>query len=212
MKKKNLSLLTPSHFKEIQKNGYSLDIIYLLLLVEQEVDIKDVCKESPKLEALYQGIYRKGLITENNTLTMSGKTVLEFYSNVEEEKPLKKKQKTDTEFDLWWKAYPGTDTFKYRNQSFSGTRSLRAKKDDCKLKLDKILEEGDYTIQDLIGALEYEVLQKKENSIKTKTNKLSYMQNSLTYLNQRTFEPFIELIKEGNKIVEAPQTVGGTDI
>ena len=38
------------------------------------------------------------------------------------------------------------------------------------------------------------------------------MQNSLTYLNQRTFEPFIELIKEGHKIVEAPQVAGGTDI
>jgi hypothetical protein len=39
------------------------------------------------------------------------------------------------------------------------------------------------------------------------------MQNSLTYLNQRTFEPFIELIKEGVKIEQqssAPS--GGVDI
>jgi len=38
------------------------------------------------------------------------------------------------------------------------------------------------------------------------------MQNSLTYLNQRTFEPFIELIREGKKIVEEPIIRGGTDI
>jgi hypothetical protein len=38
------------------------------------------------------------------------------------------------------------------------------------------------------------------------------MQNSLTYLNQRSFEPFIELIKEGQKIVEAPQQLNSTDI
>ena len=64
----------------------------------------------------------------------------------------------------------------------------------------------------MIAALEYEVLQKKENSVKTKTNRLTFMQNSLTYLNQRTFEPFIELIREGKKIVEEPIIRGGTDI
>jgi len=56
------------------------------------------------------------------------------------------------------------------------------------------------------------VLQKKENSVKTDANKLSFMQNSLTYLNQRTFDPFIELIKEGHKIVETPQQLNSTDI
>jgi capsule polysaccharide export protein KpsE/RkpR len=75
---------------------------------------------------------------------------------------------------------------------------MRVKKDDCKLKFKKILDEGEYTIDELVAALEYEVLQKKENSVKAGENKLKYMQNSLTYLNQRTFEPYIELIKEGN--------------
>lgn len=64
----------------------------------------------------------------------------------------------------------------------------------------------------MISALEYEVLQKKENSIKTKTNKLSFMQNSLTYLNQCTFEPFIELVREGHKVIETTTVSGGTDI
>jgi hypothetical protein len=86
------------------------------------------------------------------------------------------------------------------------------KKEECKAKIDKILEEGDYTIDEIIEALEFEVLQKKENSIKTKTNKLTYMQNSFTYLNQRTFEPFIELIKEGETIKEEQIISGGTDI
>jgi hypothetical protein len=36
------------------------------------------------------------------------------------------------------------------------------------------------------------------------------MQNSLTYLNQRSFEPFIELIKEGHKIEETKSN--STDI
>ena len=116
------------------------------------------------------------------------------------------------DFEAWWKAYPGTDTFVHKGNNFTGSRSLRTKKDDCKIKFDKILEEGEYTVEEMIAALQYEVLQKKENSVKQKANKLTFMQNSLTYLNQRTFEPFIELVREGNNIVEAPQISGGTDI
>lgn len=207
----NLSIQT-SHFKQIIQNGYSLDMVFLLKLAEEGIDIKLFCEESPKLEALYQGIYRKGLITVDDKLTLTGKSVLEFLTTTEETTKLVKKKKTDEEFDLWWKAYPGTDTFTYAGKNFTGTRSLRAKKDECKAKLHKILDEGEYTIQELVAALEFEVNQKVNNSIKTGVNKMSFMQNSLTYLNQRTFEPFIELIREGQKQeLEAPIS-GGTDI
>jgi hypothetical protein len=187
-----------SHFEQIIKNGYSLDMVFLLKLSEEGINIKELCEESPKLEALYQGIFRKGLITSDDKLTLTGKSVLAFLETTETTKFVRKK-KTDDDFELWWKAYPGTDTFKCGNKSFTGTRSLRAKKDECKIKLHKILDEGEYTIKELIDALEFEVNQKVNNSIKTGVNKMSFMQNSLTYLNQRTFEPFIELIREGHK-------------
>jgi hypothetical protein len=38
------------------------------------------------------------------------------------------------------------------------------------------------------------------------------MQNSYAYLNQRTFESFIELIKTGVKVEETNKIIGGTDI
>jgi hypothetical protein len=38
------------------------------------------------------------------------------------------------------------------------------------------------------------------------------MQNSLTYLNQRSFEPFIELIREGKTIKESAEPIKGMDI
>jgi hypothetical protein len=186
----------------------------MLLQIEQDIDVKNLSLESPKLGVLYQGIYRKGLVSDVGKLTLTGKELIKFVT--EEQKPdakIKRKATTPTsDFEKWWKAYPGTDTFVYEGKSFTGTRSLRTKKDDCKAKFAKILEEGEYTVQDMIEALEFEVLQKKNNSIKDKTNKLTFMQNSLTYLNQRTFEPFIELIKAGIKIVEPPKSTGGTDI
>ncbi len=188
-----------------------MDHIYLLLQANQENDIKELCKESPKLEALYQGVLRKGLITEDGKITLTGKELITFTEQPGADKIIKRKV-TTSDFDLWWKAYPGTDTFSQDGRSFTGTRSLRVKKDDCKAKVAAILNEGEYTIQDLISALEFEVAQKKAASVKEKTNKLSYMQNSLTYLNQRTFEPFIELIRAGITMSDKPTNTGGVDI
>lgn len=205
--------LTTSHFEKIIKGGYSLDIIFLLKLVEEDYDLSSFTESSEKLKVMHQTIIRKGLITEGGKLTLSGKEVLSILNVADVEKiDLRKKTDITDDFEKWWKAYPGTDTFEYAGKKFTGTRALRAKKDECKVKLYKILDEGDYTIDELIAALKYEVNQKINNSMKTSSNKLSFMQNSLTYLNQRTFEPFIELVREGNKQeIEAPIT-GGTDI
>jgi hypothetical protein len=203
--------LTFSHFEELYKNGYSVDMLFLLKLAQEGNDIKSLCDGSPKLGALFQGVVRKGLLTEDSKLTLSGRDVLDVLNKETIEKPLTRKapDKTD-DFERWWKAYPGTDTFAYKGKTFEGTRSLRTKKDDCKLKLTKILNEGEYTIDEMVAALEYEVVQKKENSVKASENKLKYMQNSLTYLNQRTFEPFIELIKEGVKIIPSQSAPKGS--
>jgi hypothetical protein len=181
--------------------------------IEHGLDISQ--NENLKMKALYQGIYRKGLITEKG-LTLRGKELLSYVNEGQNDepvtKPIKKVKIPKEDFEAWWKAYPGTDTFTHKGVKFSGGRTLRARKDDCKAKFDKIIAEGEYTVADMIAALEYEVLQKKENSIKTKTNRLTFMQNSLTYLNQRTFENFIDLIKEGKTVVEEPIIRGGTDI
>lgn len=203
--------ITHYHFEQIYKAGYTLDIIYVLKLVEEGFDVTTLC-EDPKISILCQTVRRKGLLTEEFKMTTVGKAILGFLDEegTPEKKLVKKKTNSD-DFERWWKAYPGTDTFTHKSKDFIGTRSLRAKKEDCKAKLNSILAEGEYTIDEMIAALEYEVLQKKENSVASKTNKLSFMQNTLTYLNQRTFEPFIELIKEGKKIVEKP-TVKGIDI
>lgn len=204
--------ITHYHFEQIYKAGYTIDIIYLLKLVEEGIDISSLCGD-PKISMLCQTVRRKGLLTEEFKLTLVGKSILGFLEDEgEPDKKLVVKKTSSEAFDLWWKTYPGTDTFTHGGKEFTGTRSLRTKKDDCKAKLNAILGEGDYTIEELIAALEYEVLQKKENSVKTKTNRLTFMQNSLTYLNQRTFEPFIELIREGKTVKETPIIKGGVDI
>lgn len=204
--------LTHYHFEEIIKAGYNLDMIYFLKLADEGIDVSTLCGDV-KMQMICQAVRRKGLLSEDFKVTLIGKSILGFLDDEgEPETKLNKKVvETDT-FDAWWKAYPGTDTFTHKGQNFTGSRSMKMKKEDCKAKLISILQEGEYTIEEMIFALEFEVLQKKENSIKSKTNKLSYMQNSLTYLNQRTFESFIELVKQGVKIVEEPLNSGSVDI
>jgi len=204
--------LTPYHFEELIKKSYSLDLIFLLKLIEEQHDITPLCEGSMKIAALRQTLVRKGLVTDTEEkLTTIGKELIKFIDTKESKKIVKKKPAT-TEFEEWWKAYPGTDTFKHNGKSFTGARSLRQNKDECRLKFDKILLEGEYTAAEMIEALKFDVLQKKESSVKSGTNRLTYMQNSLTYLNQRSFEPYIELVREGAQIEEANKPVGGTDI
>lgn len=204
--------ITPYHFEQLVKDGYSLDMIFLLKLIEEDFDIKTLCEGDKKTEMLCQTIRRKGLVSEQFRLTVLGKNLLEFLATRAKTSKIVKKTETFAEFERWWNAYPGTDIFTHKGKSFSGSRTLRVHKDDCQLRLNTILAEGEYTIDQLIAALEYEVLQKKENSVTTGTNRLTYMQSSITYLNQRSFQNYIELINQGVVVKETPAPITGTDI
>lgn len=185
----------------------------MLKLVHEQLDLLPLMTESAKITALVQSLYRKGLITEDGSKITTMGTELLVFMDSKEPRKIEKKKVNNSSFEEWWKAFPGTDTFEHGGKKFVGSRSLRVGKDDCRLKFDKILLEGDHTANDMIDALKFDVLQKKEMSVKTGVNKLSFMQNSLTYLNQRSYEPFIELIKENKAIVETTKTFnGGVDV
>jgi hypothetical protein len=204
--------VTPYHFEQLLKDGYTLDMVFLLKLIDEEFDIKTLAEGGAKTDMLCQTLRRKGLVSEQFKITVLGRNLLEFMNTRAKTSKIVKKTQTFAEFERWWAAYPGTDIFTHKGKSFSGGRTLRVYKDDCQVKLDAILAEGEYTVDQLIAALEYEVLQKKENSFKTGTNRLSYMQGSLTYLNQRSFQNYIELINQGVVIKEADEPIKGMDI
>jgi len=201
--------LSPWHYEELIKKSYSLDHIFLLKLIHENYDVTNLVEDSLKISAIHQGLIRKGLITDNGALTTIGVELLVFLDTKEQTKLVKKKS-TTSDFEEWYKTFPGTDTFTHKGKTFTGSRNLRQNPADCRIKFDKILIEGEYTVKELIEALKFDVLQKKEASVQENTNKLKYMQNSLTYLNQRSYEPYIELIKQGIQIKETQSN--GTDI
>ena len=206
-------IVSPEQFEELIKRSYNLDILYLLKLIDEQYDVSPLCEGSMRIASVYQALIRKGLITEtDDKLTTLGRDLLEFL-NIKGSAKIIKRRPATTDFEEWWKNYPGTDSFEYKGKKFTGTRAIRKGKDECRLKFDKIILEGEYTAQQLIAALNFELLQKKESSIQTNSNRMTFMQNSVTYLNQRAFEAYIELINDGAKIDIAPQKpTGGTDI
>jgi len=206
-----------NNLEEIIQRGFSMDHVILLTWIQEGVSL-DIPSRGNKIQAVYQSLIRKGLV-DKDKLTTLGEDLLVYMETKDPNKltkkrtPAEKKIVETSDFLTWWKAYPGTPNFTYKGMQFEGDRSIRVNQDMCAVKFASIISEGEHTGKDLLDALNYEVLQKKEASVKEKTNKLKYMQNSLTYLNQRTFEPFVELIKSGAKIeTSSIVTRGGTDI
>jgi hypothetical protein len=182
-------------------------------LIETEYDVEPLYENSMRLSAIYQSLRRKGLIAEGeNKLTTVGKDLLKYLQPEVTKRTFVKRKPQVTAFEEWWKTYPGTDTFTYKGKKFRGTRALRKDKQACKVKFDAILLEGDYTAEQLVQALTYELEQKVIMSMKTGQNRLTYMQNSLTYLNQRTYEAFVELIDEQGNDHGVQASTGSTDI
>ena len=204
--------ISPQMFQEIIKRSYNLDIVYLLKMIDEQYDIQPLYKDSMKIAALYQSLLRKGLITKDEEkLTTAGKDLLKFVETTDNKKIIKRKPVT-TDFEEWWKNYPTTDTWTLDQHSYKGTRALRRGKEECRRKFKSIIQEGEYTAQQLIKALAYEVNQKVQRSIKERKNIMSFMQGSITYLNQRTFEAFIELMEQDKNDNTPEPTSGPTDV
>jgi len=197
-------LLTPFKFTEILKRGFSIDQLLFLRLVSLNLDIEDICSYA-KIANLKDTCVRKGLLTSDLKISLEGQSLLDFI-NTEDSIKLPRKKSTTGPIESFWKAFPSTDTFEHKGRKFAGSRALKTDKDNCRIKLEAIINEGEYTLDQIIKAVEYDVMQKKEQSVKTGQNKLTYIQNSLTYLRQRSFEPFIELIKEGKDIKQTENT------
>ena len=130
--------IDPQQFEELIKKGYNLDIIYLLKLIDEQFDVSPLCAGSMKIDSVYQSLIRKGLITKDDEkLTLVGRDLLEFINAKSSGKIIRRKPAT-TDFEEWWKTYPGTDSFEYKGKTFKGTRAIRLHKDDCRMKFDKI--------------------------------------------------------------------------
>ena len=204
--------LTKEHFEELIRKGLSLDHVFLLMLIKEGHNMELLSSEagSMKFDALHQSLIRKGLITEDSKIAPIGQELLDFMES-KVASPIVRKKPSTKDFDLWWEAFPATDHFEYKGRIFTGSRAMRVQKEQCKLRFNSILNEGEYTAQQIIDATKYVVTLKKENSFKKKTNEVTYIHNSYKFLNDGDWKPFVDLMKQGVPFTDSP-VGGGTDI
>lgn len=144
----------------------------------------------------YINLEKKGLvkiIKDNNksiSIRGSGKELIEKVMNFKKVKT-KNNSSNSVLFDEFWKLFPATD----KHSIYNKTRSLKSNRIGCKTKYFSYLKEG-VKHSDIIKALRYEIEDRKKTS--GKDNKLSYMKNSNTWLNQREFEIILETMDDGD--------------
>lgn len=202
-----------SFFEMISEMGLTLDHIYILSFIKNNTieGLKD--KKTQKVKGILNTLKRKNIIDEEGKINEAyikfadafSTEKIDYSTIVSKVKSVKSKE--DEAFEEWWENYPKSDNFEYRNIKFPGTRALRQSKNDCKAKFKLLLLEG-YDYKKLINALKAEVQLKLAASYRTKTNKLTFMQNSLTYLNKRTFEAYMDI----EEIEEEPSDSNVKDI
>ena len=188
--------ITDAHYIELHKKGYTIDMIYLLSWLNAGLSVVHIREGSKKIDAIYKTMVRKDLICEDGTVNMAGMDLLDFISKKTNKTFLKPKAEPG-EFDKWWNIFPGNDKFTVRGRSFGPTRTFRVKKDGCRLLFNSMVVNEEFTSEQIIQATLYDINLKKSLSFKKGSNQLKYLQNSHTYLNQKTFEGFIGLeVKE----------------
>lgn len=200
--------ITDIHFIELQKKGYTIDMVLILSWVNKNLSIEHIVASSKKIEAIYKTMKRKGLVTEEDKVSKKGMDILTFVSKKTNKTLIKEKPKT-TDFDKWWEIFPSNDKFVVRNKSFGPTRAFKTNKDGCRLLFNKMVLDKEYTAEQIINATLYDVNLKKERSFKKNSNQLKFLQNSHTYLYQKTFSGFVDM-----KVEEVTKTkkLGSIDI
>ncbi len=88
-------------------------------------------------------------------------------------------------FDQFWSVYPSSD--KWAN--YPMTRALKNNKFRCKTLYNTLLKEG-VNPEDILKGLDREIETRKRNS--NKENSMKFMQASSTWLNNRTFEAWLD--------------------
>lgn len=181
-------------FSQIIDAQLDLNTTYLLEMYLKGIDPLSVTK-SLKVSGWRATLIRKGYLTEDNEVTLQGKdyyTALLSNSGKTAEVVKIRKNQIESDFESWWSIFPPTDAFTYKGVNFKGERGLRIHKLKCKETFCKLVNSGEYTAIQIIEATKADVSTRKEASVKLRENKLKYLQNSSTYLNQRSFDPYVD--------------------
>ena len=154
-------------------------------------------------EALTATLERKNLMTKDGHLTSEGKVFYECLSDpnffINSANDLKKEMKaakgeSDSRWKEWIALYPKTASWitPYGTE-LTSTRRLRQDTVGNEKKYLAILAKGGiYTQEHMCNVLKYQLELIKKESIRLRTNKMEFMQGTEPYLNQATYDNFMD--------------------
>lgn len=193
-----INLINLSQLQLLNSLHYNLDHYYALELISNNPGSYNLP------DSVINTLMRKSLIVSHESKFTITTTGTELYTKIknctsyidpkEAKKELKLiKQSLNESFLEWWTLYPSGDQIIIDGKEFSGSRAFKVQKEACEKKYIELLKE--YTHADLLLGLSYDIFLKKKQCLHSGENKFKYMQNSLTYLNQKTFDSFISMAK-----------------
>jgi hypothetical protein len=183
----------------------TLSDLWLLELAKEGTNISSFLS-SAREKAVYNGMVRKMLITDDGRITKLGEEYLDILNTPVQEE-VKAEVRQDSGFDVWWETYPSTDYFEYKGRTFQGTQKKHLKKGECKTLFDRMVSLKLFTETQIIGATQFHIEMAKQMSLKRGINQLSFIPNSERYLREKVFEPFIKQYEKKKPTEEQNFTV-----
>jgi hypothetical protein len=186
-----LFTLTIEQFARTIEMGIPLEALFVLECMYQGTNPAAHVKE-PKMEAINQLLTRKSFLSEGR-ITPLGQKVYESLrcGGMAKDAIQELKKELSSSFDIWWNIFPLHDGFTTGTRKFDKTRALRTSKSDCQNLFNKAVAQGPYTAEQIIAATKAHISSVKAQSAKTRTNKLSFVHNSATYLRQQDYVAWI---------------------
>jgi hypothetical protein len=188
-----LFTLTIEQFAQVIELGVPLEALFVMECIIQGTNPALHIK-SQRLGGITQLLTRKNYLSKDGQITPLGR---KFYDTLrcggmELEIAVKEiKEQSNTSFEVWWKVFPASDGFEYMGQKFEKTRALRTGESVCRILFEKNATTTSYTAEQIIEATKTHIELVKRHSVKTKQNKLSFINNSQTYLRNRIYEAFV---------------------
>lgn len=176
--------------KEMFDAGIDVNCLFILEVIAKEISLGEMFKE-PKVQNWIQTLIRKQLLTKEGKVSTIGTALLQRLTGGKVEKHVPEEDM----FEVWWRVYPATGSFEWKGQSFPSTQNKRVKKKECRKVWEEILLE--YTPEEVIQGTANHFHLAMDLSVKNRKNEVHFISNSLTYLGNRLFVPYIGERKKG---------------
>lgn len=199
--------ITTEGLKVLLEKKMDVNGLYMLHLLSRGVQVS---LDDLKVKSWIQTLKRKKYISAEGTISLKGKTLLKEVDTGMADLPAAY-AKADDPFEKWWfEAYPATDHLEYNGRVFPGTQSKRVEKEECRQLFWDIINEGEYSWQDIYWGTRSNVNNAKELSLQSGRSEIHFIANSKRYLLLRKFVPFVEAGRKlaGNGMTEIKQPSG----